>query len=290
VAPRAWKATKRGKDCRQGRLRGMAEMIQAALSYAARGWPVFPLAVGDKVPLISKRAGGKGHLDATTDADQLTAWWKRWPAANIGVATGSRSRLLVVDVDPRHEGDVNLDRLAAVHGGMAATPMSITGSGGYHLWYAWPEGARNTVHGVTRGVDERGEGGYVAAPPSMTSPSVHPPSGGAYRWKAGYGYDEIEIAPVPQWLLEARSRVVGWSAVDPDFWSNLWLRGSDARHDALSRMTGYLIKKGLPPLMMLDMLRMWNCQGRLKPKLDDKELDRVVDAICAAEIRKGSAR
>ena len=63
-----------------------AGFLDDALAYAARGWPVFPLRPGEKVPLIAKAAGGNGVHDATTDPDQIRAWWTKHPTANIGLA------------------------------------------------------------------------------------------------------------------------------------------------------------------------------------------------------------
>jgi len=65
------------------------DLLQAALAYAARGWAVFPLTPGDKLPVIRKEDGGRGVYDATCDPDVLRQWWARWPDANIGVAAGA---------------------------------------------------------------------------------------------------------------------------------------------------------------------------------------------------------
>ena len=75
----------------------MSELGDTALAYAARGWPVFPLKPGQKVPLIAKRDGGSGVYDATIDPEQIKAWWTRTPDANIGLACGSYFWVLDVD-------------------------------------------------------------------------------------------------------------------------------------------------------------------------------------------------
>ena len=71
----------------------------AALAYAAMDWPVFPLMPGDKGPLIGKDQGGRGVHDATTDLDQIRAWWEREPRANIGLAAGHAFWVLDVDYE-----------------------------------------------------------------------------------------------------------------------------------------------------------------------------------------------
>src|SRR5712692_5894092 len=81
----------------------------AALIYAQNGWPIFPLY--GKIPLKNSH----GHRDATTDLDQIEQWWSQHPTANIGLATGEVSGVLVVDMDPRHGGYESYKRLQAEH-------------------------------------------------------------------------------------------------------------------------------------------------------------------------------
>lgn len=127
-------------------------LLDAALLYASWGWPVFPLREGQKRP-----ATRNGFKDATTDADRIRAWWTRHPAHNIGLPTGHAFDVIDIDVP---QGIPALPRLAAaegeIHGHVA------TSSGGVHF-YVTPTGRGNTAGA---GVDYRGMGGYVVAPPS----------------------------------------------------------------------------------------------------------------------------
>ena len=86
---------------------GPPTMLAAALAYAARGWPVFPLKPRDKVPAIPKTEGGSGFYDATTDPAVIRRWWERWPDANVGLATGAAAGFVVLDVDGP-EGEASL--------------------------------------------------------------------------------------------------------------------------------------------------------------------------------------
>lgn len=180
--------------------------LGAALAYAARGWAVFPLhawragrcSCRRDCPHPAKHPLTRhGFHDATTDEPIIRSWWGRWPWANVGVATGARSGLVVVDVDPRSGGTESLDRLQSLMGSLPATLSATTGSGGTHLYYRHPGGeVRNTagrLPGITEalpGLDLRGDGGYVVAPPSGHA------SGAAYTWA-----DEAEaVAHAPGWL------------------------------------------------------------------------------------------
>lgn len=138
-----------------------ASILAAALWYAEQGLPVFPLQARSKIP----HKGTRGCKDATTDADTIRAWWDRWPDSNVAIATGHL--LDVVDIDgPAGQASrcgswdmfTALDVLATV-----TTPRP----GGMHLYVPRKEGISNGA-GLLPGIDYRGLGGYVVAPPSVT--------------------------------------------------------------------------------------------------------------------------
>src|SRR4051794_22759713 len=94
-----------------------------ALAYAKQlGWAVFPLAPGQKTPLTAH-----GFKDATTDEAKIRGWWKAHPAANIGIACGSVSGIVVLDEDPRNGGDV-------LPFSLPHTIQALTGGGGAHYF------------------------------------------------------------------------------------------------------------------------------------------------------------
>ena len=166
-------------------------LASAAFRLALRGLAVFPLAPAAKVPL----AGSNGFHDATTDCDVARARWKGRPAANIGAATGRRSGIWVLDVDPQHGGDVALARLEAEHTPLPLTTETGTPSGGRHLYWRWNAEApeiRNSAGRVGPGLDVRGEGGSIILPPSALA------DGRRYRWRKS-GADEF--ADAPAWLV-----------------------------------------------------------------------------------------
>jgi hypothetical protein len=165
-----------------------------ALAYAAHGWPVFPLAPGTKVPALPKRLGGRGCLDATTDAEIVAEMWDRYPLGNIGVATGRAAGVAVLDVDPRHGGEEALAALVAEHGPVPAGPVAVTPSGGRHHFLRWRDGLTCSAGQLGDGLDVRSDGGYVAAAPSVTS-------AGAYTWQV---HPRTPPTPWPNCLMPAR--------------------------------------------------------------------------------------
>jgi hypothetical protein len=162
-------------------------LLVAALAYARRGVPVFPCEPKGKAPLT-----GGGFWDATTDAERARSWWSRSPRANVGVPTGRRSGLLVLDVDPDDGGLESLASLERWGGPLPRTARSKTGGGGLHVYFRYPSGpgaeeVRNSASWLGAGLDVRGEGGYVVVPPSATV--------GPYEW-----LDRSPLAE-PDWLL-----------------------------------------------------------------------------------------
>lgn len=180
--------------------------VDAALTYSERGWPVFPV----HTPLRGAASCSCGHGDcgspgkhpriagglnaASTEPNEIETWWRRWPRANVGVRTGAASGLVVVDIDPEHGGADSLDELLRTHGPLPDGRAIRTGSGGAHLYFQHPGHAvPNSAGKLGPGIDVRGDGGYVIAPPS----SHH--SGGRYAVVRHGG----KIPELPAWLDEA---------------------------------------------------------------------------------------
>lgn len=142
------------------------ELQQAALYYASRGVPVFPLRRGTKEPF----EGSRGFYEATTDPGEIREWWTRSPGANVGIPTGNASGILVLDVDPDKGGRESLERLEREIGELPVTYRVQTGGGGEHVYLRYPgERVGNSAGLLGPGLDVRGDGGYVVAPPSHTT-------------------------------------------------------------------------------------------------------------------------
>lgn len=165
----------------------MNALMVAALGYVSRGWPVFPCQPRGKVPVGQIVAHGLHN--ASVDSEVVERWWRRLPAANIGLRTGLVFDVLDVD------GPIGMAALDGTpHSVTIDGPTCKTGGGGDHV-YVLPTGLGNRA-GLLPKVDWRGDGGYVIAPPSVHA------SGQIYRWLQGWGPDEQPLRPAPAWLLE----------------------------------------------------------------------------------------
>lgn len=186
----------------------MNEVHDAARTYAQRGWFVFPLhgiidssctcgcyecSSPGKHPLVRR-----GLYEGTTDTETIEKWWRRWPHANIGLATGHDSGLLVIDIDlPKAEG--SMQRLEGLDRELPATLTARTGGGGLHYYFSHPDrvlpNTTGRLPGVDKdlpGIDVRAHGGYVVAPPS-----VHH-SSGKYLWVDA----NVGLTDLPDWIEE----------------------------------------------------------------------------------------
>ena len=254
-------------------------MLATALTLARRGLHVFPCLVRGKQPACER-----GCLAATVHESTIRQWWQNEPRYNIGVACGSLSGIFVADVDGP-EAEVRLAKLEAEYGKLPPTVEVIT-SRGRHLYFRYPtaHAVRNTTSRIAPGIDSRGQGGYVLAPPS-----IHP-SGRAYAWSV----DSANVfAAAPQWLL-ARINGRANGKVEPtpvSAWCELVSNGADegTRNDACTRLCGYLLRRNVNAQMALGLLQMWNV-ARCRPPLDEAEVERIVLSVAGAEIKRRAGK
>jgi len=150
-------------------------MVDSAIQYASYGYRVFPLHTvmveGDctcgrrECTAVGKHPRTEhGVKDATTDQEQVRRWWRSFPRSNIRLAMGNG--LMVIDIDPRHGGSLEtLKKIAP----LPKTASVYTGGGGWHLYFTYDPilSIRNSAGLLGQGIDVRGDGGYVVAPPSL---------------------------------------------------------------------------------------------------------------------------
>lgn len=241
----------------------------AALAYARRNIPVFPCIPGGKKPLTKR-----GFLEATTDPRRINLWWNRWPEANIGIPTGERSGFFAVDVDRDKGGFGSLEDLEAEHGELPETTRVRTGGGGLHLLFACPpcQEIRNSADGIGAGIDVRGEGGYVIAPPSRTERP----------------YEPLEKRPPvepPEWLLQLLSKPQKAVSQDTRTGSQptpIMAAGEKIpdgqRNDTLTRIAGRL-HDGTRSIERLTADLLEINASRCEPPLPDREVEKIAASI-----------
>ena len=250
--------------------------LKAALQYATLyGWAVFPVSCKTKKPLTPH-----GCKDAKKDPGAIKAWWKRWPDASIGIATGPASNLVVIDEDI--DEDKGLDGYHEVtlwekrHGPLPETVRAITGRGGSHLYFHYEGDDIKNRAGLLDGVDVRGEGGYVVAPPS-----THP-NGTEYQWELAP--EDMELAEVNATvldLLQIRREENREEFKLPDSIP------SGERNDTLFRLACSMQAQGFPDAAIIAALKETNEKACTEP-LNDDELDLI--ASSALKYSKGELK
>lgn len=243
--------------------------FEDAAKLAKRGMRLFPCELRGKKPVIYK------NLErATTDLDVLRGWWNGhdW---NIGLATGRGSGIWVLDIDGV-DGELTLRRLEDINGPVPPTVEVITGKG-RHLYFRWPLGVvicNRQVSDHIPGLDVRGEGGYVLAPPS-----IHP-SGRVYAWSVDSAH---EFADAPAWLLRAVTLPHQTATARRiNNWDTIINEDVDGSHRAamIAKLYGKLLKSD--PELALGVARIFN-NAHCKPPLEDGELTRVIEDIARKE-------
>ncbi|MBN1636314.1 MAG: bifunctional DNA primase/polymerase [Deltaproteobacteria bacterium] len=171
------------------------ELLKTALEYARWGYAVIPIR-SNKMPYTK---WGEYQEHESTE-DEIERWWKQWPDAMIGIVTGAISGLFVIDCDTK-EGYEAIQKLLP---DALLFPMARTPRGGWHLYFLFPKECKLTVGtGVMPGVDFRGDGGYIIAPPSVNA------EGKGYTWQDGLAPWEVEMPELPDALNKNLSLYIG---------------------------------------------------------------------------------
>ena len=251
---------------------------RAALDYAKRGLAVFPLAERDKVPCI---AGG--FKNATTDPEQIAAFWRHRPNANIGIATGGMSGgLVVIDCDydeARGEDGMRTVRsFEAANGEFPDSACVSTPRGGEHLYFLTDEPFDCSVNS-DEGVDIRADGGYVVAPPS-----IHP-NGGMYEWDMDiddYGIQKAD-ASVLAFIRKLQGEKKGRHFVMPE------TIGKGERNDTIFKLACSMQSKGEQDEMIYAYCIATN-NVKCKPPLSNAEVEKIVEQALRYQKGEGSRR
>ena len=267
-------------------------LLDAALDYSRRGWAVFPLHTSHnghcsckkpncenagKHPRFHEEDMRNGLSSATTDELMIRRWWGRWPDANIGIATGKISGFLVIDVDvkPGVDGNDAIRDLEELNGELPDTVESITGSGGRHILFAHPGIEVKNRTGVMPGIDVRGDGGYIVAPPSMHK------TGNQYEWEASSNPDDKPLAEIPPWLLEIISEK-GPARTTNSKLSDEEVIPRGRRNSTLASIAGKMRCSGFGQDTIEAALLKEN-ESRCNPPLFDQEVRKIAQSISRYE-------
>lgn len=254
-------------------------LLRTAQALARKGLAVFPCLEKQKQP-----ATPRGCLDASKDPHMISHWWGINPAYNIAIATGGISGIFVIDIDVEGaDGELGLRQLEIEHGELPPTVEAITARG-RHLYFRMPDApVRNSASKIAAGIDVRGTGGYVLAPPS-----IHP-SGKRYAWSVD---SATALADAPGWLLEKITERTNGNgeATPPSEWRAFVVDGvgEGARDCSLARFAGYLLRRYIDPIVVLELIRLVN-DARCKPPLSDADVCRIVNSICGKELKRRQA-
>lgn len=241
-------------------------MYHAAIDYIKRGLAVFPLEEKGKRPKTRN-----GFKDATTDAAQVKAWWQQWPNANIGIATGKRSGgIFVIDLDIDEDKGIDgyhtLEDWQRENGKFPETWTAITGRGGYHLYFHSNSEIKNRA-GIIDGVDVRGDGGYVVAPPSVHS------NGNRYEWE--YDPEEFDLAEANnnvKYFLDTGINSPGERFSMPD------IVNAGERNDMIFRFACMMQAKGASDEAVFAATMAEN-NTKCNPPMNEKEVRVIVNSV-----------
>ena len=218
-----------------------SDPAEAALEYARRGLAVFPCSPHTKRPLTKH-----GFLDASADPAQVAAWWAQSPKALIGLPTGERNKLWVLDADAKHgDADELIEEVEMECDTRFRGPRASTLHHGRHVYFAHDPRVRIGAGRFRPGIDWRGEGGYVCAP-----------DGVRYRLIA-----DGDIEPAPEALIfkivsaqgggqkSQQTGHAGFSGLRYEPTMREWAEAATregSRHDGMLRIVWRLVERGLP--------------------------------------------
>jgi len=254
----------------------MTTLHAAALQLAQKGLAVFPCQPRGKEP-----ACDTGLHAATTDAERIDRWWRTIPDLNIGVATGAVSGIFVLDIDGE-DGEGSLFKLEQQHSVLPPTMEAITGKG-RHCYYRMRGSIRNSTRQIGIGLDIRGDGGYVIAPPS-----IHP-SGRPYAWSVDTTRDFVDA---PDWLhtlIAAGTNGNGKTGKPLEHWHAVLTQPihNGERNATLTSICGKLLHAGLDVILTYDLLMCVNV-ARCEQPLSPIEVETIIISVGRTHLRKAS--
>ena len=240
--------------------------LQWALECAGKGWKVFPLAVNSKVP----PSGVKWREVATTKEPPIKAWWNVYPDCNIGIMTGKKSNLTVLDIDKPEEWYAWIDHNDSIEGPPAT--YWVNTPNGEHAYFTYEPNSANKVKGKCfsiPGCDVRSEGGYVVGPGSAIN-------------GVQYSLDsDLPVAEPPNWLVSALTTPLT-STTMPSVTRLDHGAVEGGRNHHLSAIAGHMQQKGYLTEHALQAINLEECT----PPLPEKEVSTIAASIGRYDITR----
>jgi hypothetical protein len=221
------------------------------------GWRLFPCAERGKVPLLKN-----WPRCASSDADVILRWAKKYERCNWSVATGPESGVFAIDIDGE-SGAESFNSLVEKHGEWTET-LAVTTARGQHFYFDWPASGtiRCSAGKLGAGVDVRGDGGYCVIPPS-----VHE-SGARYEWA---GNSQVAA---PDWLLIS----ITSAARNAPYVAEIGILPEGTRNDGLARLAGAMRRKGIA-LPEIEHALLEHNVRRCRPPLLDAEVRKIAQSV-----------
>lgn len=232
--------------------------LKRAIAYAEGKWAILPLLADAKAPLTPT-----GFKAATQDLEIIRRWWAATPNANIGIATGAVSGIVVIDIDVKN-GVNGQESIKAWHE-LPPTLTASTPTGGYHLYFLYPAYGLRCRTGVLPGVDVKADGGYVVGPGSSIGNKP-------YEWVD----PEVSIAALPESIIYQINAQRHAPAASPATESFSVLPGQ--RNETLARLAGSLRRKGTDPTEIEAALLAENFRS-CTPPLPETEVRTIARSI-----------
>src|SRR5258706_5150429 len=234
----------------------MKTNLEIVLDYINHGWSVIPIVPGEKKPLIESWIEFQRRQPTIAEA---TAWFTKWPGANIAIIVGRISGLVVIDIDDPIEGEKSFRKY---FGGVVTLTVKTPHGTHYYFKHPGDQPISNSIRAAP-GLDVKADGGYVLAPPSV-----------------GYQWIKNPIVDLPQQtlLLEASvKKRVDLTEEDPI------LKGG--RNNAMTRKVGKLLALGHSKEETFTMCKAFNI-AYCKPPLSEFEIRAIVESIASREAQK----
>ena len=235
------------------------ETLEYAKRYLSEGISVLPVRPFEKRPYMNN---WHNYMKFRPVEDELEKWFKALSGAGVGAVTGSISNIIVLDIDTRFQG--NVDDILNKY---PTNRVSQSGSGGYHLFYRYPQGVGRIGNAVNliEGVDLRADGGFIVLPPT-----IHP-TGNKYKW-----INEGDMGTFPLDLLKNRK---DRSDENSETWLKETLKGvmSGGRNNAAAKLAGYFFSKSLNFDVVSGILTDWNMKN--DPPLNQEELMTTINSV-----------